>query len=85
MCPLFNKPLSMSLASTIFISQTLKPKVRPAFFYTKAFDYISMAICLIMTKLLYYTVRGPLIYCVKSQRRLLRSFLDAVVFLIYLF
>ena len=48
--------------------------VRPAFFYTKVFIYNSMAICLIMTKLLHPTIQGPSIYCVKFQGWMCRSF-----------
>ena len=35
-----------------------KANVRPAFFYTKPFVYIYVAICLIMVKLLHHTVYG---------------------------
>ena len=51
--------------------------VRPAFFYTRAFDYNSVAICLIMIKLSHYTVEGPSIYYEKFQGRMRRTFWDA--------
>ena len=43
-------------SSRMFESKDTTTNVRPAFFYTKAFVYNSVAICLIMTKLSYRTV-----------------------------
>ena len=49
--------------------------VRPAFFYTKAYLYNnSVAICLTMIKLVYHTVYGPSIYCLKFQGWMRRTF-----------
>ena len=52
----------------------LNINVRPAFFYTKAFVYNSVAISLIRIKLLHHTVQDPSIYCVKFQGWMSRTF-----------
>ena len=43
-------------SETAFVAFEFDINVRPAFFYTKAFVYNSMAIRLIMTKLLHPTI-----------------------------
>ena len=50
--------VARSLSNSLVVAWnivTLVPQ-RPAFFYTKAFVYNSLGICLIMTKLLHHTV-----------------------------
>ena len=43
-------------------------------FYTKAFDYNSVSICLNMIKLSHHTAQGPYIYCVKFRGWMRRTF-----------
>ena len=58
------------------LSMSCGPNVRPAFSYAKLFVYNSVAICLIMIKLLHHPVEGPLIYCEKFQEWMRRTFGD---------
>ena len=50
-----------------YLHRSCSTNVRPAFFYTKPFVDNSVAISLIMIKLLHHTVQGPSTYCEKFQ------------------
>ena len=67
MSPSFLKKSLITLTMNIGDKKNImtKTNVRPAFFYTIAFVYNSVAICQIIFKLSHCTVWGPAIYCVK--------------------